>query len=77
MILLENVCVNLSRRAILKDISVQFDDGRIHGIMGKQRFGQSVMFKTICGFICPARGRVTIDGKDYTSRRRFRHVWAC
>ena len=71
MILLENVCVNLSRRAILKDISVQFDDGRIHGIMGNNGSGKSVMFKTICGFICPARGRVTIDGKDYTSRRRF------
>ena len=52
MILLENVCVNLSRRAILKDISVQFDDGRIHGIVGNNGSGKSVMFKTICGFIC-------------------------
>ena len=71
MILLENVFVNLSRRAILKDVSAQFDDGHIHGIIGNNGSGKSVMFKTICGFIRPARGRVTLGGVDYTALHKF------
>ena len=71
MILLENICVNLSRRAILKDVSAQFDDGHIHGIIGNNGSGKSVMFKTICGFIRPARGRVTLDGVDYAAMHKF------
>lgn len=71
MILLENVFVNLSRRAILKDVSAQFDDGHIHGIVGNNGSGKSVMFKTICGFIRPARGRVTLGGVDYAAMRKF------
>ena len=71
MILLENVFVNLSRRAILKDVSAQFDDGHIHGIVGNNGSGKSVMFKTICGFIRPARGRVTLDSVDYAAMHKF------
>ena len=71
MILLENVFVNLSRRAILKDVSAQFDDGHIHGIVGNNGSGKSVMFKTICGFIRPAHGRVILDGVDYTALHKF------
>lgn len=71
MILLENVFVNLSRRAILKDVSAQFDDGHIHGIIGNNGSGKSVMFKTICGFIRPARGRVTLGGVDYAAMHKF------
>lgn len=71
MILLENVFVNLSRRAILKDVSAQFDDGHIHGIVGNNGSGKSVMFKTICGFIRPAHGRVMLDGVDYTALHKF------
>ena len=71
MILLENVCVNLSRREILKNVSAQFDDGYIHGIIGNNGSGKSVMFKTICGFIKPASGRVTFNGINYTAVRKF------
>lgn len=71
MILLENVFVNLSRRAILKDVSARFDDGHIHGIIGNNGSGKSVMFKTICGFIRPARGRVTLGGVDYAAMHKF------
>ena len=71
MILLENVFVNLSRRAILKDVSAQFDNGHIHGIVGNNGSGKSVMFKTICGFIRPAHGRVILDGVDYTALHKF------
>ena len=71
MIRLEGVCVNLSRRAILREVSAQFYAGRIHGVVGNNGSGKSVMFKTICGFIRPARGRVTLDGVDYASKRRF------
>lgn len=71
MILLENICVNLSRREILKNVSAQFDDGYIHGIIGNNGSGKSVMFKTICGFIKPASGRVTFNGVNYTAMRKF------
>ena len=37
--------------------------GKIHGIMGFNGSGKTVMFKCICGFLQPESGTVLVGGK--------------
>lgn len=63
MISVQNICKSFGKEEILKDISVDFSPGKIHGIIGKNGSGKTVFFKIICGYLHPSSGQVVIDGK--------------
>lgn len=48
---------------VLKGITHDFEKGKIHGIMGFNGSGKTVMFKCICGFLRPDGGAVWVDGR--------------
>ena len=48
---------------ILRGINVEFDDGKIHGIIGRNGSGKTMLMKCICGFIRPTEGEITVAGK--------------
>lgn len=48
---------------VLQDVSVNFSEGKIYGIIGRNGSGKTVLMKIICGLIQPDRGTVTVDGK--------------
>ena len=48
----------------LSNISVEFERGKIYGIVGRNGSGKTVLFKTIIGFLRPDSGRVVVDGKE-------------
>jgi ABC-2 type transport system ATP-binding protein len=47
----------------LKDINVEFDDGMIHGIIGRNGSGKTVLMKCICGFMPVDNGEITVNSK--------------
>lgn len=49
-------------RVILDDISATFDNGMIHGIVGRNGTGKSLLFKMIVGLAKPTKGYVAVDG---------------
>jgi ABC-2 type transport system ATP-binding protein len=48
----------------LEKITVDFEEGKIHGIIGRNGSGKTVMFKIICGFIEADEGSVKVKGKQ-------------
>lgn len=60
---IKNVSLTLSKNEILKDVSVSFEEGKIHGLIGRNGSGKTMLMKCICGFIKPQAGEITIDGK--------------
>lgn len=48
---------------VLKGIDRDFERGKIHGVVGNNGSGKTVMFKCICGFMQPTEGYVLVDGK--------------
>jgi len=48
---------------VLKDVTISFEKGKIHGIIGKNGSGKSMLFKTICGFVRADQGQVTVNGQ--------------
>lgn len=48
---------------VLKSVSVKFETGRIHGVIGRNGSGKTVLFKCICGFMQLDSGSILIDGR--------------
>ena len=59
-----NVFLTLGKTDILKDISVSFERGKIHGLIGRNGSGKTMLMKCICGFVKPNSGEITVDGKQ-------------
>ena len=63
MIKVNNVSLKIKKDMILRGINVEFDDGKIHGIIGRNGSGKTMLMKCICGFIRPTEGEITVAGK--------------
>ena len=55
---------SFGEETVLKGITHHFERGQIHGIMGFNGSGKTVMFKCICGFLKPDGGAVWVDKKQ-------------
>lgn len=64
IISVENVSLTIGPAHILRDVSIQFEEGLIHGIVGRNGSGKTMLMKCICGFIQPTTGRIFVDGRQ-------------
>lgn len=64
IISVENVSLTIGPAHILRDVSIQFEKGLIHGIVGRNGSGKTMLMKCICGFIRPTTGRIFVDGRQ-------------
>ncbi len=60
---LNGVSLTLRKTQILKDINKTFEKGKIHGLIGRNGSGKTMLMKCICGFIKPTEGEITVFGK--------------
>ncbi len=61
---LVKVSKSFGKERVLKEVSHSFETGKIHGIVGFNGSGKTVMFKCICGFLKPDSGYVKVQGKQ-------------
>ena len=64
MISVEHVSLTIGTAQILRDVSAWFEEGQIHGIVGRNGNGKTMLMKCICGFIRPDSGKIFVDGKQ-------------
>jgi len=48
---------------VLKNITVSFERGKIHGLIGRNGSGKTMLLKCICGMIPVTNGTIKVDGK--------------
>ena len=63
MISISKLNLTLQKNEILRDISVHFERGKIHGLIGRNGSGKTMLMKCICGFVKPTSGEISVDGK--------------
>ena len=61
---LHEVGLTIGKQELLKDISVNFNYGKIYGIIGRNGSGKTLLFKCISGFILPTHGDVHVIGEQ-------------
>lgn len=59
----QNVVKRFRDQVVLKNVSISFEKGKIHGIVGRNGSGKTVLFKCICGLMHPEEGVVLVNGK--------------
>lgn len=63
MIRIENLSLNIKKAKILENINLEFESGKIHGLIGRNGSGKTMLMKCICGFVRPTEGRVLVNEK--------------
>ena len=56
-----NVSKSFGEEKVLKNVSHSFEKGKIHGIVGNNGSGKTVLMKCICGFLRPDEGKILVN----------------
>ena len=74
---LQNISFSYDKTPVLKDISYEFEKGRMYCIIGKSGAGKTTLLSLLSGLATPTEGDIIYDGKSisgidkYTFRSRY------
>ena len=74
---LQNISFSYDRTPVLKDISYDFEKGKMYCIIGKSGAGKTTLLSLLSGLATPGEGDILYDGKSiakidkYTFRSRY------
>lgn len=63
-VILDQLSMRFGQHTVVKQVSCRFEAGRIHGIVGRNGSGKTVLMKCILGFLRPSAGSATVFGKQ-------------
>ncbi|MCI9577128.1 MAG: ATP-binding cassette domain-containing protein [Clostridiales bacterium] len=63
IIIVESATKIFKKSTVLNNVTVSFEKGKIHGIIGRNGSGKTVLFKCICGFMPLTSGSISVSGK--------------
>lgn len=70
LVAVRNLSFSRGDNKIFKEVSMDFERGKITAIMGPSGTGKTTLLKLIGGQLQPAQGSVTVDGKNVHRLRR-------
>ncbi|MBR5164092.1 MAG: ATP-binding cassette domain-containing protein [Ruminococcus sp.] len=56
--------LTIKKTEILKKVSVSFEQGKIHGLIGRNGSGKTMLMRCLCGFIKPTSGTIRVNGRQ-------------
>jgi lipopolysaccharide export system ATP-binding protein len=62
----KEICKAYRGRRVVRDVSVNVEQGEVVGLLGPNGAGKTTSFYMIVGLISPDSGRVLLDGQDIT-----------
>ena len=77
---LENISFSYDKTPVLKDISYEFEKGKMYCIIGKSGAGKTTLLSLLSGLATPNDGKIIYDGKNiakidkYTFRSKYSGV---
>lgn len=64
MIEIKDLSLVIKQTEILKNINITFEQSQIHGLIGRNGSGKTMLMKCICGFVKPTNGEIFVAGKQ-------------
>ena len=58
---------------VLRDLDLEFEAGRMYGIIGKSGAGKTTLLSILAGLARPTKGRILLEGKDIREIDRYRY----
>lgn len=72
MLRVKNVIKSIDKEDILKNISLEVEEGSIYGLIGPNGAGKTTLIRTITGIIRPDSGEITLNGKNIIEEKSAR-----
>lgn len=63
LIKLNDVTVKFKEHLVLDKVCMEFESGKIYGIIGRNGSGKTVLLKCVCGLMDTTDGTVSVNGK--------------
>lgn len=70
----ENLVKMYGKKRVVKDVSVQVEQGQIIGLLGPNGAGKTTTFYMIVGLVKPTTGRVYLDQEDITRNAMYKRA---
>ncbi len=61
-IVISQISKSFNGQEVLKQVNMNFDYGKIYGLVGRNGSGKTVFLKCMCGILRPDEGTITMDG---------------
>lgn len=69
---LDKVCFSYGRKAVLKDITYEFEKGKMYCIIGKSGAGKTTLLSVLSGLAKPTSGSIYYEGKDIKNMDQYK-----
>ncbi len=64
----KNLTKKFKDAVVLDNVSIDFEEGKVHGLIGRNGSGKTMLMKCICGIVPPTSGEIYVNdqriGKD-------------
>lgn len=69
MIQITNLAFSYGSKEVLKNITMNLEEGRIYGLLGENGVGKTTLLTLLCGLKQPQYGTISVDGQTPYDRR--------
>ena len=69
MITIKDLGFAYGEKAVLKNITMNLEEGRIYGLLGENGVGKTTLLTLLCGLKKPQRGSIDTDGRNPYDRQ--------
>lgn len=69
---LQNICFSYDKTPVLKDITYEFEQGKMYCICGKSGAGKTTLLSLLSGLARPTGGEILYDGKSIAKIDKYR-----
>ena len=63
VISINNAVKKFRQAVVLDNVSAEFERGKVHGLIGRNGSGKTMLMKCICGIVPLTSGSISVDGK--------------
>lgn len=68
---LQNICFSYDKTPVLKDVSYDFEKGKMYCIVGKSGAGKTTLLSLLSGLATPTSGKILYDGNDISKTDKY------
>ena len=68
---LDNICFSYGKTPVLKDISYDFEKGKMYCIVGKSGAGKTTLLSLLSGLASPGSGKILYNGEDISKTDKY------
>lgn len=60
----DNISKKIGKKEILKNVSIQLENGNVYGFVGRNGSGKTMLFRALSGLMTISSGRILLDDKE-------------